>query len=308
MPTPSFTPTTNATAIPTVIAQEVIRLLPANLGLARFVSKDLDWTGNDFATYGDTLNITKPGSITAKKKTAGSAVVRQAPTSDKVSVTLNNNAYIAITQEDITKLLQKPDMQQAYAQRMSIVLAEQVEADGFALHPSITNTVTFSPVTTEAEIDTAYRALRSKFARLKVSQNEQKMAFLDTSVVDKLLSVAKYTSTDYVNAKGIIEGAINRIHGINNFESQLIPATGSPVAYHNLACTKWGIVLASRPMPLDGNGRGVRQTNIIDPGTGLAFRMTEGYDQDLMGVNFTLETLYGWAIADANQVIEIESF
>lgn len=305
---PNFTPTTNAQAIPTIIAQEVIRKLPANLGLARFVSKDSDWTGKDFANYGDTLNIVKPGDLTAGLKTPGTPVTVQSATATKINVTLNQHGYITILQEDITKLLQKPDMQEAYAERMSIVLAEQIEAAGFALHPSITNTVTFSPVTTEAEIDTAFRALRSKFARLKVPQNEAKMAFLDTSVIDKLLSVTKYTSGDYVNNKAIIEGAINRIHGINNFETQLAPYTGSPGAYHGIATTKWGMVLASRPMPLDGNGRGVQQTIITDPGTGLSFRLTQGYDQNNLGVQMTLDVLYGWAIADVNQVIEVESF
>lgn len=305
---PNFTPTTNVNAIPTVIAQEVIRLLPANLGLARFVSKDTDWTGQDFASYGDTLQIDKPGALVAKKKTPGTQIVTQSPSDDKVSVTLNNHAYISILQEDITKLLQKPDMQQAYAERMSIVLAEQIETDGFLLHPSITNTVTFSPVSTEAEIDAAYRSLRSKFARLKVPQNESKAGFFDTSVIDKLLSVTKYTSGDFVNGKGIIEGAVNRIHGINNVETQLVQTSGSPVAYHNLALTKWGIVLVSRPMPLDGNGRGARQNVVVDPGTGLSFRMTESYSHGDLGVQFTLDCLYGWAIADANQVIEVESF
>lgn len=308
MALPSFTPTTNAVALPTVIAQEVIRLLPANLGLARFISKDTDWTGRDFATYGQTLDIVKPGSITARKKTPGTPITSQSPTADKVSVTLNNHGYVSITEEDITTLLQKPDMQQAYALRMAIVLAEQIESDIFALHPSITNTVTFTPVSTEAEIDAAYRLLRDKFARLKVSQNEPKLAMLDTSVVSKMLSVTKYTSGDFVSGKGIVEGSINRIHGINNMESQLVPYTGSPGAYHNIATTKWGLVLASRPMPLSGNGRGVQQTVIVDPGTGLSFRLTEGYDQQNLGVQMTLDVLYGVAVADVNQVIEIESF
>lgn len=304
----TFTPTTNAQAIPTVIAQEVIRKLPANLGLARFVSKDSDWTGTDFASYGDTLNIVKPGDITAGLKTPGTAISTQNATATKVNVTLNQHGYVSILQEDITKMLQKPDMQAAYAERMSIVLAEQIEAAGFALHPSITNTVTFSPVTTDAEIDAAYRTLRSKFARLKVPQNAEKMAFLDTSVIDKLLSVTKYTSRDYVDDRVIANGALNRIHGIYNMESQMTPYTGSPGAYHGIATTKWGIVLASRPMPLDGNGKGVQQSIITDPGTGLSFRLTQGYDQQNLGVQMTIDVLYGWAIADANQVIEVESF
>lgn len=304
----TFTPTTNAVAIPTVVAQEVIRLLPGYMGISKFVSKDVDWTGKDFQSYGNTLDIVKPGNLTVQDKTPGTPVSVQNATATKVSVTLNKHKIIAILEEDITKMLQKPEMQQEYAQRMAIKLAEQIDSDVYALHPSMTNVVSFTPFSTEAEIDTAYRALRSKFARLKVPKEEAKVLFQDTSVTDKLLSVTKYTSSDYTNAKGIVEGALNKIHGINNFETQLVPTTGSPVAYHNVALTKWGIVLASRPLPTDGNGMGVRQNVIVDPNTGLAFRMTQGYSMDDVGVRLQMDVLYGVAIADNDQVIEVESF
>ena len=304
----TFTPTTNADAIPTVIAQETIRLLPSYMGIAKFVSKDADWTGTDFASYGDTLDIVNPGTIVAKTKTPGTQIETQNPTADKVSVTLDTHSYVSILQEDITKLLQKPDMQQKYAQRMAIVLAEKIESSVYALHPQVTNTITFSPVSTEAEIDAAFRRLRTKFARLKVPKSEDKMFFQDSSIMDNILSVTKFTSGDFVNNKAIVEGAQNRIHGINNFETQLIPTSGSPVAYHNMALTKWGVVLASRPMPLDGNGRGAKQSIVVDPNSGLAFRFTEAYDWKEMGVAFTIDVLTGVGIADANQIIEVESF
>ncbi len=303
----TFTPTTNAVAIPTVVAQETIRLLPSYMGLAKFISKDTDWSGKDFQTYGVTLDITKPGALVKNDKVPGSPYVPQNATATKVSVTLDKNPYVMILQEDVTKMLQKPDLQLAYAQRQAIVLAESIESAIFALHPSLTNTITFD-YTSEATIDASYRALRSRFARLKVPKMEEKMLFADTSLIDKLLSVTKYTSGDYVTNPSIVEGAVNRIHGINNFETQLAPATGSPVAYHNLATTKWGFVIASRPMPLDGNGRGAIQSNIVDPTTGLTFRVTEAYDTLNGGVIFNLECLYGVGIADANQVVEVESF
>lgn len=303
----TFTPTTNAVAIPTIVAQETIKLLPSYMGLAKFVSKDTDWTGRDFASYGQTLDITKPGTLSKSDKVPGSPYVPQNATATKVSVTLDKNPYVMILQEDVTKMLQKPDLQLAYAQRQAIALAESIESSIYALHPSLHNTVTMD-YTSEATIDTSFRNIRSRFARLKVPKMEDKMLFADTSVVDKLLSVTKYTSMDYANAKGIVEGAVSKIHGINTFETQLAPATGSPVAYHNIATTKWGFVLASRPMPLDGNGRGAIQSNITDPNTGLTFRVTESYDVMNGGVIYNLECLYGVAIADVNQVIEVESF
>lgn len=303
----TFTPTTNAVAIPTVVAAEVIRLLPSYMGLAKFVSKDTDWTGQDFQTYGNTLDIVKPGNLTVSDKVAGTPISTQNATATKVSVTLNKHKYISILQEDVTKMLQKPDLQIEYAKRMAIKLAEQVESDIFALHPSVTNVVTWNR-SSDTTVEQSFLAIREKFARLKVPQNETKGVFFETSIITDLLKNAKYSSGDYVNAKTVPEGAVRRVYNMDIYESQLVPATGSPVAYHNLALTPYGVVLASRPMPLDGNGRGAMQSIITDPNSGLSFRTTESYDTGELGVKFTMDLLYGVAIADENQIIEVESF
>ena len=306
--TVSFTPTTNAVAIPTIIAQEVIRLFPGYMGLAKFISKDTDWTGRDFATMGQTLDIVKPGALTVSTKTAGTPMVTQAPTATKVSVSLNRHKYIDVLEEDITRMLQKPDLQAAYARNMAIALAEDVETYLLGLHADIQNTVTWSSAS-EAAIESSFLAIRSKFSRNKIPLALEKGFFADTSIVDKLLTVTKYTSGDFqANAGAIGAGAIRRQYGIDTFESQLIQVSGSPVAYHNIATTPYGMVLVNRPMPLDGNGKGVHQTNMMDPNTGISFRLTEGYSHGDLGSRFTLDVLYGGAVVDQNHIVEVESF
>lgn len=304
---PNFTPTTNANAIPTVIAQEVIRLFPSYMNLAKFVSRDTDWTGQDFANYGDTLDIVKPGALTVKTKTAGTPMETQAPNADKIQVTLNQHKYIDVLEEDITKLLQKPNLQAAYARNMAIKLAEEVESYLFSLHPSVDETITFD-ATSATTVEESFLAIRSWFARHKVPQTMPKAAFLDTSIIDELLKIDKYSRGDYVgNTEAINLGAIRRIYNVNVFESQLVPSSGSPVTRHNLATTEFGLVLVNRPLPLDGNGKGVRQTNMVDPATGLAFRLTEGYSHGDLGSRFTVDVVYGAALADETQVVEVES-
>lgn len=304
----NFTPTTNAEAIPTIIAQETIRLFPGYLNLAKFVSKDTDWTGSDFANYGETLNIVKPGSVSTQTKTAGSAYVNQAVTADKLTVTLNQHKYISLLQEDITKMLQKPDLQQGYARDAAIKLAEEVETYLFGLHPNATYTETFDAASATT-VENSFLNIRSRFARNKIPQSMTKAAFLDTSIIDELLKIEKYSRGDYIgNTEAINLGAIRRIYNINIFESQVVPTTGSPVAYHNVACTPFGIVLVNRPMPLDGDGKGVRQTNYRDPLTGLIFRLTEGYSLSDGGLVIRLELVYGASIADEKHLIEVESF
>lgn len=304
----NFTPTTNAEAIPTIIAQEVIRLFPGYLNLVKFISKDTDWTGSDFANFGETLNIVKPGTISVSTKSAGSEYTNQAVTADKISVTLNQHKYISLLQEDITKMLQKPDLQQAYARDAAIKLAENVESYVFGLHANATYTKIFD-ATSATTVEASFLRIRSQFARNKVPQSMPKAAFLDTSIIDELLKIEKYSRGDYIgNTEAVNLGAIRRIYNINIFESQVIPTTGSPVAYHNVACTPTGLVLVNRPMPLDGDGKGVRQTNYQDPLTGLTFRLTEGYSLNDGGLVIRIEVVYGAAIANPLHYIEVESF
>lgn len=303
----NFTPTTNAEAIPTIIAQEVIRLFPAYMGLARFVSKDTDWTGSDFKNYGDTLEIVNPADLTVQTKSSDTEMTPQSGNATKISISLDRHKYIDVLEEDITKLLQKPNLQQAYARNMAIKLAEDVESYLFSLHPNIDETVTFD-ATSATTVEESFLRIRSWFARNKVPQNMTKFAFLDTSVIDELLKIEKYSRGDYVgNTEAVNLGAIRRIYNINIFESQLVPTSGSPVAYHNIATTEFGMVLVNRPMPLDGNGKGVRQTNFTDPNTGLTFRLTEGYSHGNLGSRFTLDLLYGGGLVDENQIVEVES-
>lgn len=301
----TFTPTTDANAIPTVIANEVIRQFPGYMNLAKFVSKDTDWTGTDFRSEGDTLDIVKPGSLTVKTKTPGTEMESQAPTADKVSVSLDRHKYIDVIDEDITRLLRKPNLQQEYAMRMAIELAEDVETYLLGLHASIPETVTWDN-TSATTIEQSFLAIRSWFARKKVPLQMAKGFFADTSIIDKLLTIDKYTSDDFTQKGAIAEGVIRQVYKIQTYESQLIQTSGSPVTRHNVATTPFGMVLVNRPMPLDGNGKGVLQNTMIDPNTGLAFRLTEGYSHGNLGMRFTIDLLYGGAIADVNHIVEVE--
>lgn len=302
----TLTPTTNAAAIPTIIAQKTIAQLKGYLNLARTVAKDTDFEQG--FSVGDTLTIVKPGALTARRKTPGTPKVIQNSTADKVSVTLDQHWYVSFTQEDITKSLQKPNLQDDYAESAAIALAEKIEGFLLDLHPTMTNTDTFNSSTEAAAVASMLR-LRSFFSRNKIPVGEQRYAYFDTSVIDKLLSYERFTRLDATGkSQGLMDGSISRLYGINIFESQMVPLTGSPGAYHNLAYTKNSMVLVNRPMPLDGNGRGVKQTLFNDPDVGISLRLTEAYDKDNMGVEMTMDVLFGGKVVDNRRVIEVESF
>jgi len=98
-----------------------------------------------------------------------------------------------------------------------------------------------------------------------------------------------------------------RLYGFDIFESQNVQTSGSPVRYHNLAYTRDAFVLAFRPLPTDGNGHGVVQSVVSNPDVGVGLRATMGYDKDTLGMQLTLDVLFGASILDTRRVVELES-
>lgn len=304
MPENVLNSTTNAAVIPTIIANKMVQRLPALLSVAKNVSKNSEWTT---ATKGQVLQIAKTGSVSANDKTAGSNYTKQNPTATSVSVTLNKHKEVTFTIDDVTKVLEQVSTQEKYGQDGAIALAEAVESDLLALHPSLTNVVTWDR-SSAATVDSSLLAIRKKFVDNKVPGLEARYFTCEPRIMNDLLSQQKYTDRSWRGENsGVSEGVIVRVYGMEINESQLIPVTGSPVAYHNIAFARDGLVLASRPLPRP-EGFGGNYSIVNDPNIGISLRTLFWYNGDLGAHQLTLELLYGVAIVDQNRVIEVESF
>jgi len=87
------------------------------------------------------------------------------------------------------------------------------------------------------------------------------------------------------------------IFGLQLHESQLVPTTGSaPIATHDLAFDPGAIILASRALPQAPTGEGTAQATVTDPNSGLVLRVTMSYNNDNLGTQVTIDTLYGVSI------------
>lgn len=304
MPENVLNNTTNSAVIPTIIANKVVQRLPSLFSVAKNVSKDSEWTT---ATKGQTIQIAKLGSVSANDKTAGSNYTKQNPTATSVSVTLNKHKEVTFTIDDVTKVLEQVSTQEKYGKDGAIALAEAVESDLLALHPSLTNVVTWDR-TSAATVDASLLAIRKKFVDNKVPGLEPRFFTAEPRIMNDLLSQQKYTDRSWRGENSAVdEGVVVRVYGMEINESQLIPVTGSPVAYHNIAFTRDGLVLASRPLPRP-EGFGGNYSIVGDPNIGIVVRTLFWYNGDLGAHQLTLELLYGVAIVDLNRVIEVESF
>lgn len=296
--------TTDAVFIPTIIAQKALGRLKSYLSIARNISRDSDWTT---ATFGQTIQVPKTGAVVANDKTAGNTFTKQNPTGTNVSVTLNKHKEVTFTIDDVTKVLDNQNTQDAYGNDGAIALAEAVESDLLALHPSMTNTITWDR-TSATTIDASMLKIRKFFTDNKVPKLEQRYMAVDATVFNDLLGVQKYTDQSWRGGNNTVaEGQMVRTYGFDIEENQLIPTSGSPVAYHNIAYTRNGLVLASRPLPRP-EGFGGNYAIINDPEVGVSLRTLFWYNADLGAHQLTLDLLYGVAILDQRRVVEIESF
>lgn len=297
--------TTNAVFIPTIIAQKALGRFPAYLNLAKTISRDSEWAT---ANFGDVVRVPKRGAVSANDKVAGNNFTKQNPTGTDIFVTLNQHKEVTITIDDVTKVLENQNTQDGYAEDGAIALAEAVESSIAALHPSIQNTVTWNR-TSATTIDNSMLAIRKFFTDQKVPQLEQRYLYVDGTIYNDLLGTDKYSRYDARgDGKTITDAQVIRTYGLEIHESQLIPTTGSPVAYHNLAYTRNALVLASRPLPKVAPGLGTLSSVINDPTNSVSLRTLFSYNADLGAHQLTLDLLYGVAIVDQRRLLEVESF
>jgi len=304
MPENVLNNTTNAVFIPTIIAQKCLQRLPAYLNLARTVSRDSDWA---VANIGDKIQVPKTGAVVANSKVAGSNFTKQNPTGTNVEVSLDTHKEVTITIDDVTKIFENQDTQNRYAEDGAIALAEVIETALLNLHSSLTYTKTWDR-TSDTTVSNSMLAIRKHFTDRKVPKSEPRYMYVDSTVYNDLLGSDKFSRYDARgNGDALTSGQNLKAFGMEIFESQLIPTSGSPVAYHNLAYSRNGLVLATRPLPAPV-GFGGSYARVNDPSTGIALRSLFWYNADLGAHQLTLDVLYGVAVLDQNRIVEIESF
>jgi hypothetical protein len=296
--------TTNASFIPTIIAQKCLQRFASYLSLAKNVSRDTDWAT---ATAGTVIKVPKTGSVVANDKTAGSNYTKQNPTATDVSITLNKHKEVTFAIDDLTKVVENQASMDRYANDGAIALAEAVELLFAQLHSSVQNTITWDRSSTTT-IDSSMLKIRKYFTDQKVPKLEQKYGYFDATVYNDILTVDKFVNASVRGGNNSIsDGNVVRTYGIEASESQMVQVSGSPVCYHNLVYTPNAFVLASRPLPRP-EGFGGNYAVVNDPSIGLSLRTLMWYNADLGAHQLTLDLLFGGGILDQRRVVEVESF
>lgn len=274
--------TTDSGVLPTIIAAETLGALSSNMALVGLVNRDFE---NEVAEYGQTVTIGVRGALTANSKSEGSNVTLQAPSSTTKSVTLSNHYEVTFGQEDIARMLVRPDLIAGYAEDAAIALLEKVENTIAALYSGFSQSIDALTGLGEDDFRNAQRLLNAAKAPMS-----SRFAVLHEDANYEAQGIERIVNRDYAESIGNImaDRYQGRAYGFNIFMDQNIIATGGECK--NIFGHRDAIALATRPMRVTDLNT-VAQTVMSENGIGI--RVTRWYDANGLAEQMTLDTLWG---------------
>ena len=281
------TNTTAATFIPELWSDEIVAAYKKNLVLANLVNK-MPMSGKK----GDVLHIPKPTRGAASAKTAETQVTLQASTETEVTVTIDKHYEYSRLIEDITEAQALASLRRFYTDDAGYALAKQVDDDLFALGKSLGNGTGASWVHNNAFqintstgvieaydadgtadigafTDAAFRGLVQQLDDADVPMDNRAL-IVPPSARNTIMGIDRYMSSDFVNGRGVNNGQIGQLYGIDVYVTSNAPTieTGvkGAILFH-----KDAMVLAEQ----------------------VSVRSQTQYKQEYLATLFTSDTLYG---------------
>lgn len=273
----------------TIIAQDSLATLRQRVQLARLISRDY---APEVASYGQSVKITKRGALSVNNKTGNSAVTLQTPSDSAVTVTLDKHKEVSFLIEDVAAALARPDYRMGYTSDAADRIAEAIESDLLALISGFSSSVgTASSDLSRTVITQAGQTLTTALApqagRFMIITPAQEQALLDT---DNFSFADRLGSTE-----AVVEGSLGRKFGFDMYVNTLLPAgVGSPAGKLNFAGHRDAMTLVMRDLAVN-EAPGVAQAVVRDEELGLSMRVTMSYSPQYLGVQTTVDVLYGVA-------------
>jgi hypothetical protein len=192
---------------------------------------------------GDTLHIPKPTRGVATAKAANTAVTVQADTESEVQVLINKHFEYSRFIEDIAAVQALSSLRSFYTEDAGYALAKQVDDELIGLGKTFgdgtttyvhsnsyfidattgltayaVDTVTTSDVFTDA----GFRKLIQLMDDADVPMDGRKFA-IPPSLRNAIMGVDRYNSSDFVDGRGVQNGQIGKLYGIDIYVSSNMP-------------------------------------------------------------------------------------
>ena len=280
--------------IPEIWSDEVVAAYKKNLVLANLVNK-MSMRGKK----GDTIHIPKPTRGVAAAKAANTNVTIQADTESEVVVTIDQHFEYSRFIEDIVETQALASLRRFYTQDAGYALAKKVDDVLFALGKSFgdgdasdwthsnsyfidastgltayaVDTVTTSDVFTDA----GFRKLIQLMDDADVPMDGRKFV-IPPSLRNAIMGETRYTSTDFVDGKGVQTGLIGTLYGVDIFVSSNCPVIETAAENSVGDAIKGALLFHTDTMVLAEQ---------------LGVRSQTQYKQEALATLYTADTLFG---------------
>ena len=283
-----------ATFVPELWSDEIRASYEKNLVLARLV-KRLSMKGKK----GDTINIPAPTRGSAYAKAENTAVTLQNATESNVAVVVNKHYEYSRLIEDIVNVQALDSLRRFYTEDAGYALAKQIDNDLFALGKSLgdgdgsdwTHTAAYFPdastgltsyavdtvTTSDVFTDAIFRTLIQQMDDADVPM-DNRVYVIPPSLRNAIMGIDRYVSSDFVNGRGVQNGKIGELYGVDIYVTSNCPEVES--AADNSAGDR---LVASMLMHKD--------TLILAEQMGI--RSQTQYKQEYLANLYTADTLYG---------------
>lgn len=292
--------TQSAEFIPEIVANKALGALQSELYLAQNVARDSEFTAQQ---VGDTIKIPKRGTLVANAKAAGADVQLQNPTATKVEVVLDQHFEVTFAVEDIVKVTAQGEyvIQDGYLEDAVVVLAEKIET---SIAAKIADFTAKAGTAATDITDTVLRSVRGTLSNAKAPKSNR-FLYLEPDQINAVLAMTGFVNAEkYGSATPAQEGEFGKIFGMRVFESPYTFSDGSPVAVHNAAMHRDGIVLVFRPLPTP-KAPGVTVGYVNKDG--MLLRVLYSYNAQKLADQITVDALWGVAINRDEFGIDLKS-
>ena len=276
-----------ATFIPELWSDEVLAAYKNSLVLANLVQK-MPMTGKK----GDTMHNPKPSRGVASAKDAADTVTIQQTSNDELAITINKHFEYSRFIEDITEVQAFDSLRRFYTDDAGYALGLKVDNDLFALGKSLgdgdgsswvhSGAFQFNTTTGAAEAydadgaadvgafnDKGFRDLIQKLDDNNVPM-DSRVLVIPPSAVNEIRGIDRYNSSDFVDGRGVQNGQIGTLYGIDVYVSTNAPVMESGV--------KAGILMHKDAFVFCEQ---------------MAIRSQTQYKQEFLATLYTADTIYG---------------
>ena len=223
--------TNHASFIPKLWSDEIIAEYEKSLVMKPLI-KSLKMVGKK----GDTINIPMPVRGSANQKLTETQVTLVADASENKQIVVDQHWEYSRLIEDITSVQALASMRKFYTQDAGYALATKVDSDlvataiaNFSTVGHATDTGLIVPAVAGSAGDFSDAAFRDAIQILDdadVPMDNRKLV-VPPAARNHIMGIDRYVSSDFVNGKGVVNGKIGELYGINVYVSTNLPDNGS---------------------------------------------------------------------------------